>query len=119
MPFKIFFLINVEDINHELPDYQSLHLTDKWIISKMHTSIQKIDKQYDQYKLNEVIKTIYEFVYDYFCDWYIEFTKTRFYLEKTRFISSSCFFMDSWWKLKEIEHSKAFEEEKEEKVDPS
>ncbi len=74
-----FILINVEDINHELPDYQSLHLTDKWIISKMHTSIQKIDKQYEQYKLNEVIKTIYEFVYDYFCDWYIEFTKTRFY----------------------------------------
>ena len=66
-----FILINVEDINHELPDYQSLHLTDKWIISKMHTSIQKIDKQYNQYKLNEVIKTIYEFVYDYFCDWYI------------------------------------------------
>ena len=33
------------------------------------------------YKLNEAIKTSYEFVYDYFCDWYIEFTKTRFYGE--------------------------------------
>ena len=74
-----FILINVENINHELPDYKSLHITDKWIISKMHTAIQKIDKQYDQYKLNEVIKIIYEFVYNYFCDWYIEFTKTRFY----------------------------------------
>ena len=74
-----FILINVEKINHNLPDYQSLHLTDKWIISKMNTAIQKINKQYDGYKLNEVIKTIYEFVYDYFCDWYIEFTKTRFY----------------------------------------
>ena len=59
-----FILINVEDINHELPDYQSLHLTDKWIISKMHTSIQKIDKQYEQYKLNEVIKTIYRLIFD-------------------------------------------------------
>ena len=74
-----FILINVEKINHNLPDYQSLHLTDKWIISKMNTAIQKINKQYDGYKLNEVIKTIYEFVYDYFCDWYIEFTKPRFY----------------------------------------
>ena len=37
------------------------------------------DSKYDQYKLNEVIKIIYEFVYNYFCDWYIEFTKTRFY----------------------------------------
>ena len=74
-----FILINVENIKQELPAYDSLHLTDKWIISKMHTAIQKIDKQYDQYKLNEVIKIIYEFVYNYFCDWYIEFTKTRFY----------------------------------------
>ena len=74
-----FILINVNDIKHELPDYEQLHLTDKWIISKMHTSMQKIDQQYESYKLNEVIKTIYDFVYNYFCDWYIEFTKTRFY----------------------------------------
>ena len=74
-----FILINVNDIKHELPDYAELHLTDKWIISKMHTSMQKIDQQYEAYKLNEVIKTIYDFVYNYFCDWYIEFTKTRFY----------------------------------------
>jgi len=74
-----FILINTDNTNHELPDYESLHLTDKWIISKMHTSIQKINHQYDEYKLNEVIKTIYDFVYNYFCDWYIEFTKTRFY----------------------------------------
>ena len=74
-----FILINVDNIKHELPDYTSLHLTDKWIISKMHTSMKKIDQQYEAYKLNEVIKTIYDFVYNYFCDWYIEFTKTRFY----------------------------------------
>ena len=74
-----FILINVDTLNHDLPDYKSLHLTDKWIISKMHTSIQKINHQYEEYKLNEVIKTMYDFVYNYFCDWYIEFTKTRFY----------------------------------------
>ena len=74
-----FILINVDNLNHDLPDYKSLHLTDKWIISKLHTSIQKINHQYEEYKLNEVIKTMYDFVYNYFCDWYIEFTKTRFY----------------------------------------
>ena len=41
--------------------------------------MKNIDNHYDNYKLNEVIKNIYDFVYNYFCDWYIEFTKTRFY----------------------------------------
>ena len=74
-----FILMNVEHMNNKLPDYNKLHITDKWILSKLNNSIESIDKQYSDYKLNEVIKTIYEFVYDYFCDWYIEFTKTRFY----------------------------------------
>ena len=74
-----FILINVENVNLKLPEENQLHLTDKWILSKLNNSIELINKQYSDYKLNEVIKTIYEFVYDYFCDWYIEFTKTRFY----------------------------------------
>ena len=74
-----FILMNVEELDPELPVTEDLHLTDKWILSKLNNSIESIDKQYSDYKLNEVIKTMYEFVYDYFCDWYIEFTKTRFY----------------------------------------
>jgi len=71
--------MNTNNLKGNLPDYDKLHITDKWILSKFNNSIEKINKHYDDYKLNEVIKTIYEFVYDYFCDWYIEFTKTRFY----------------------------------------
>ena len=74
-----FILMNVEELDPELPVAEDLHLTDKWILSKLNSSIESIEKQYADYKLNEVIKTMYEFVYDYFCDWYIEFTKTRFY----------------------------------------
>ena len=74
-----FILMNVEELDSKLPPRDQLHLTDKWILSKLNNSIELIDKQYSDYKLNEVIKTMYEFVYDYFCDWYIEFTKTRFY----------------------------------------
>jgi valyl-tRNA synthetase len=74
-----FILMNTNNLKGNLPDYDKLHITDKWILSKFNNSIEKINKHYDDYKLNEVIKTIYEFVYDYFCDWYIEFTKTRFY----------------------------------------
>ena len=74
-----FVLMNIENVNLKLPKENELHLTDKWILSKLNNVIEKIDTQYINYKLNEVIKTIYEFVYDYFCDWYLEFTKTRFY----------------------------------------
>ena len=74
-----FIMMNVEDLDCELPEYNKLHLTDKWIVSKLHTSLKNINNHYDNYKLNEVIKEIYDFVYNYFCDWYIEFTKTRFY----------------------------------------
>ncbi len=74
-----FILMNVDNTNSKLPKYDKLHITDKWIISKLHTSIKNIDTHYNNYKLNEVIKNIYDFVHNYFCDWYIEFTKTRFY----------------------------------------
>jgi valyl-tRNA synthetase len=74
-----FILMNADNLESDLPEYEKLHITDKWILSKLNNSIKTIDKHYGDYKLNEVIKTIYEFVYDYFCDWYIEFTKTRFY----------------------------------------
>ena len=74
-----FILMNTENLNSNIEDYEKLHVTDKWIISKLNYSINKIDDHYKNYKLNEVIKTIYDFVYNYFCDWYIEFVKTRFY----------------------------------------
>ena len=76
-----FILMNANDLKGNLPNDKKLHITDKWILSKLNNSVDKINGYYDDYKLNEVIKTIYEFVYDYFCDWYIEFTKTRFYGE--------------------------------------
>jgi len=74
-----FILMNIENTDVKLPEKNKLHLTDQWILSKLNNSIKVINKQYEDYKLNEAIKTMYEFVYDYFCDWYIEFTKTRFY----------------------------------------
>jgi len=74
-----FIIMNVESFEQQLPKYNKLHITDQWIISKLNHTILNVDKYYEDYKLNEAVKTIYEFVYDYFCDWYIEFTKTRFY----------------------------------------
>ena len=56
-----------------------LNETDKWIISKLNKTILNVNDSYEQYKLNESIKLVYDFVWSDFCDWYIEFSKVRFY----------------------------------------
>jgi len=69
---------NVEDFAKE-PKKESLDLTDAWILSKLNTTIKRVDNAYKSYKMNDAVKIVYDFVYSDFCDWYIEFSKTRFY----------------------------------------
>ena len=53
--------------------------TDKWILSKLNHIICEVDNSFSDYKINDVIKKIYNFVWGDYCDWYIEFSKSRFY----------------------------------------
>lgn len=77
-----FVQMNLDGIPDEL-NYQldNLDKTDLWIISRLNSTILNVDNAYKQYKLNEAVKLVYDFVWSDFCDWYIEFTKTRFYGE--------------------------------------
>ena len=70
-----------EDSNLSLDELLELKLdvTDKWILSKLNSTITNVEAAYDQYKMNEAVKLVYDFVYKNFCDWYIEFSKSRFY----------------------------------------
>ena len=76
-----FLLMNIEGDIDDLDsiDMENLDTTDKWILSKLHKTISEIDGLYDHYKLNEVIKKLYNFIWRDYCDWYIEFSKNRFY----------------------------------------
>ena len=58
---------------------QKLEAIDFWILSKLNKTINLVDTQLSNYKLNEAIKTIYNFVWRDYCDWYIEFSKNRMY----------------------------------------
>ena len=79
-----FVTMNLDD---ELPkplseiDNSFLEPTDKWILSKLNKTIQNVDDAYTQYKLNDAVKQVYNFVWGDFCNWYIEFCKARFYGE--------------------------------------
>ena len=77
-----FIFMNLE--NDKVIDISAIKIsnmdqTDIWILSKLNNVISNINKSYDSYKLNDVIKQIYNFVWKDYCDWYIEFSKSRFY----------------------------------------
>ena len=55
-----------------------LDLTDQWILSKLNRTKKELYNLLSNYKLGESAKLIYEFVWNDFCDWYLEFQKLRF-----------------------------------------
>ncbi|SVE36894.1 uncharacterized protein METZ01_LOCUS489748, partial [marine metagenome] len=60
-------------------DQNLLEPVDYWILSRLHRTIHDVNSYLKDYKLNEAVKTIYTFVWKDYCDWYIEFAKSRIY----------------------------------------
>jgi len=61
----------------EEPDYANLALSDQWILSRLAKVNSDTVKRYSQYSLGEAAKGLYEFVWNDFCDWYLELIKRR------------------------------------------
>ena len=59
----------------ELPE--TLALEDKWIVSKFNTLVAEVTRNIDQYELGLAAAKLNDFIWDNFCDWYIEIAKTR------------------------------------------
>ena len=70
-----FLKMNLTIDKCELP--QKLELEDKWILSKLNRVIPEITDNMDRYELGVAAQKIYDFIWDDYCDWYIELTKTR------------------------------------------
>ncbi|MCX7880125.1 MAG: valine--tRNA ligase [Ignavibacteria bacterium] len=56
-------------------DYNGLSLPNKWILSRLHTTIEKVQQSLETYRINDYAKILYDFVWKDFCDWYIEILK--------------------------------------------
>ena len=67
-----FVLMNIETFNYSI---DNISLSDKWILNKMNSLISNVIKHMDKYEFNVVGKELYSFVWDDFCDWYIELAK--------------------------------------------
>ena len=70
-----------EDAKNELPAADKLEIADKWVLSKLNTLIAEVTENMEKYELGVAIQKIYDFVWDTYCDWYIELTKARLYSE--------------------------------------
>jgi len=70
-----FVMMNLTIDKNELPD--KLELEDKWILSKLNTLVKEVTENIDKYELGIAAQKIYDFIWDSFCDWYIELTKPR------------------------------------------
>lgn len=76
-----FLLMNAEQIKIDFNlKYENLDLTDKWILSRLNEAIKEYETALSTFKINDASKIIYNFIWSDFCDWYIEFVKTRIQL---------------------------------------
>ena len=57
----------------------SLEPVDKWILSRLNTLIQDVTDNMDHFELGIAVQKVYDFIWDEFCDWYIEMVKPRLY----------------------------------------
>ena len=74
-----FILMNLDGSEQpaHLPKAEDLATEDKWILSKFNTLAKEINSNIDSFELGTAIAKLYEFVWDQFCDWYIEVAKIR------------------------------------------
>ena len=72
-----FVLMNLEDDEpvRKLPD--KLALEDKWVLSRFNTVCKEVTENLDKFELGLAVQKLYDFIWDIFCDWYIEIAKIR------------------------------------------
>lgn len=74
-----FILMNCEghDVSYGLPDALNLNIEDKWILSKFNTLCAEVTENLEKFELGIAVAKLYDFIWNVFCDWYIELAKTR------------------------------------------
>ena len=72
-----FVLMNIEDLKTRTINKDELTLYDKWILTKKNELIKSTIKNMDKYDFHNVGAELYSFIWEDFCDWYIELTKSQ------------------------------------------
>ena len=93
-----FIMMNLEGSEIKEPSLGELKPADKWILSKVNTLAKDVTENMDKYEMGIAVQKVYDFIWDEFCDWYIEITKTRTYNKENDPVSANAAF----WTLKTV-----------------
>ncbi len=78
-----FVLMNTADLDGAKlvagPPTNALELADQWILSRFYNTCKEVNQALAEYKFNEVVNALYQFVWHQYCDWYVELVKPRLY----------------------------------------
>ena len=72
-----FLMMNLDIDTCALPPLEELEMEDKWVLSRLNHLIRDVTANLDSYELGVASANVYDFIWDTYCDWYIELTKTR------------------------------------------
>ena len=70
-----------DDAVNQLPSLDKLEIADKWVLSKLNNLIVAVTENLDKYEMGIAVQKVYDYIWDTYCDWYIELTKARLYSE--------------------------------------
>ena len=76
-----YVLMNLTVDEPGLPELSKLEIEDKWVLDSLNTLIREVTENMDAYELGVASAKVYDFIWDTYCDWYIELTKARLYGE--------------------------------------
>ena len=93
-----FIMMNMEGRQITEPKAEDFAPEDKWVLSKINTLIKDVTENMDKFELGIAVQKVYDFIWNEFCDWYIEMTKYRTYHAEENPVSANA----ALWTLKTV-----------------
>ncbi len=93
-----FILMNMKENIVDEPEDFLLKPADRWILSKVNRLANDVTENMDKYELGIAVQKVYDFIWDEFCDWYVELVKYRIYHAEEDSQSAKC----ALWTLKTV-----------------
>ena len=93
-----FILMNMKENIIAEPDHKFFTAADRWILSRVNTLAKDVTENMDKFELGIAVQKVYDFVWDEFCDWYVEMAKYRIYHAEEKPEEANC----ALWVLKTV-----------------
>ena len=93
-----FIMMNLEGAEIKTPALDELKAADKWILSRVNTLAKDVTENMDKFEMGIAVQKVYDFIWDEFCDWYIELVKYRIYHSDENYKSANA----ALWTLKTV-----------------